>query len=233
MGKLYLGNRKHKIYLGNKKIKRAYLGTNSIYSAGNIVTYIVGDSIYQEEMYEGESVLNPKTFTPSIIDKTFLGWSMSHDSTNIITSMVMEEEPVTLYGVFKVKDIVLTQTSYGSGDSSNYIAGPFNVDPNKYTFWLYTANYGVWERSGAYSDLWQGRPRYSESQDKWMSDNGAICYGNSWANAKEVGEKNFVCPDDPQCRNLIPRPNTYVTYNGSNNSYAAAKLVAVGKTIVA
>lgn len=222
-------NSKIKLLSGDK-IKKIYCQNSVVYSSGNIVTYICNGQTYLEEVEEGASVLNPNTFTPSLSGATFLGWSLSAGQTNVLTEMIMNDEPITLYGVFKYNDIVLLTSSYGSGDNCNYVSGPYNVDPNKYTFWLYTANYGVWERSGAYSDAWQGKPHFSESKDEWNASSGAVKYISSYANGRTVGEYTYYCPDC--AKNITPRGNTYITWEGSNRSYSSAKLIAVGKVVV-
>ena len=41
MAKAFIGASGHKLYLGASKIKKAYIGNQRVYSAGNIVTYKV------------------------------------------------------------------------------------------------------------------------------------------------------------------------------------------------
>ena len=60
------GTSKMKLFGGSEKIRKAYLGTEKIYSAGSIVTYYVdSNTYYQEEVDSDASCLNPTTFTPS------------------------------------------------------------------------------------------------------------------------------------------------------------------------
>lgn len=90
------------LYMGAAKVKKAYLGAAMVYSAGNIVTYHVdAGTTYQEEVDEGESCLQPKTFTPSKSGWTFVGWRAdAAASGDVLGSRVMGDEPVALYAVF-------------------------------------------------------------------------------------------------------------------------------------
>ena len=97
------GTSKLKLFGGDEKIKKAYLGTEKIYSAGNIVTYRVDSGVtYQEEVDSDASCLNPTTFTPSKSGWEFVGWK-THDAANadVLSSKIMGDEPVALYAVFK------------------------------------------------------------------------------------------------------------------------------------
>lgn len=103
MAKAFIGASGHKLYLGASKIKKAYIGNQRVYSAGNIVTYKVdGNTTYQEEVDSDASCLSPKTFTPTKTGWTFVGWR--EDSTadgTVLSSKTMGDEPITLYAVFK------------------------------------------------------------------------------------------------------------------------------------
>ena len=94
---------KLKLFAGSYKVKKGYIGNNLVYSAGNIVTYHVDSGIvYQEEFDEGESVLSPKTFTPSKSGWVFVGWRTdSVANGTVLANKVVRDDPVALYAVFK------------------------------------------------------------------------------------------------------------------------------------
>lgn len=100
---VYYCSGKSKLFAGDKKVKKAYLGTEKIYSAGNIVTYCVDNGVtYQEEVDSDASCLNPTTFTPSKSGWTFVGWREDTTaSSDVLSSKIMGDEPVTLYAVFE------------------------------------------------------------------------------------------------------------------------------------
>ena len=104
---------------------------------GYKVTYIVNGSTYTELVQDGESCLSPKTFTPSLSDAKFLGWSASASSTNVLSSKVMNGTPVTLYAVWKYNDasIGFVSQSYSHeghmsyGGDNTFITG---INTSKY-----------------------------------------------------------------------------------------------------
>lgn len=102
MAKGYIGSTAHKAFLGKIKMKKGYVGTTSIYSAGNIVTYIVDSGVtYIEDVDEGISCLSPTSFTPQKNGWTFCGWrSDSTANGTVLSSKIMGDTPVTLYAVF-------------------------------------------------------------------------------------------------------------------------------------
>ena len=103
MAKVFMGATGCKMYLGAAKITKAYLGSQRVYSAGNIVTYKVDSGVtYQEEVDSGAFCLAPTTFTPAKSGWVFVGWR--EDATaagSVFASKVMGDEPVTLYAVFE------------------------------------------------------------------------------------------------------------------------------------
>lgn len=117
-----IGNKKSKLYIGNTKVSKAYLGSTKIYSSGNIVTYHVDTGItYQEEIDEGESCLSHKTFTPSKGGWDFIGWR--EDSTasgSVLSVKIMDDDPVTLYAVFRQ---TVTVTYYNNSTSDSKTSG--------------------------------------------------------------------------------------------------------------
>lgn len=101
---------------GDHRIAKMYCENNIIYSSGNIVTYIANSGItYQEEVEYGESCLEPKTFTPERENYTFAGWSTEPDGT-VVDSMVMGDDPITLYAVWTITPVTVGQnTGWSSG----------------------------------------------------------------------------------------------------------------------
>lgn len=102
-----IGNKKSKLNLGSKKVSRAYLGSTKIYSSGNTVMYYVDeDTVYREEVEEGESCLKPKTFIiPPKKGYLFVGWSLKSGG-EVLDSIIMGNEPITLYAVFQDANVM-------------------------------------------------------------------------------------------------------------------------------
>ena len=120
MGRTYLGNSyKIKMYLGNTPIHRMYLGNERIYPNAGMVTYHVDTNVtYTEEVDIDESILNPKTFTPSKSGWTFVGWRKDTSADgSVISNEVMTGDDVTLYAVFR-QTITLNYNGNGSTGGS-------------------------------------------------------------------------------------------------------------------
>lgn len=102
-----IGNKKSKLYLGNTKVLKAYLGSAKIYSSGNVATYYVDeDAVYREEIEEGKSCLEPKTFIiPKKNGYLFAGWSLESGG-EVLESIIMGDEPITLYAVFQDANVM-------------------------------------------------------------------------------------------------------------------------------
>lgn len=100
---IMVGTQKPKLFVGSTKVRKAYLGNVQIYSSGSIVTYVVDSGVsYQEEVDEGLSILNPTSFTPTKAGWTFVGWRQDTiASPTVLPSLVMGENPITLYAVFR------------------------------------------------------------------------------------------------------------------------------------
>lgn len=109
MAKIFIGSEGYKISLGTQKIKLAYLGDQRVYSAGNIVTYIVDTEVtYREEIDNGSSCLSPITFIPGKTGWTFIGWRDDNiASESVLTEKIMGDTPVILYAVFR-QEVILT-----------------------------------------------------------------------------------------------------------------------------
>lgn len=137
MAKLYIGNNSHKIYLGNEKIKKEYIGTERVYSSGNICVYYVNTSnTYQEEIDDGVSVLSPKSFTPVLSGWTFVGWRTDKiASGSVLSSLTMGDNPITLYAVFKqavtltkiINKSTTTTTGYRYYNNGNVANATFSI----------------------------------------------------------------------------------------------------------
>lgn len=123
----FFSSSKLKINYGNLKIKRGYAGTKLVYTCGNTVTYVVNGTNYNEDVEEGASVLSPTSFIPNKPGWTFRGWSKQAGSTNIQSTLIMGEAPITLYAVWSKGDYVpdqnLTFTYDGPADGLNYNPG--------------------------------------------------------------------------------------------------------------
>lgn len=117
---VYTGPSKGKWFMGINKVKKVYLGAGKVYSSGSIVTYMVDTNIsYQVETDEGNTVLSPKTFTPSKAGWTFKGWRIDKTASAPLSSMIMGDNPITLYAVFTQ---TITLGYSGNGSTSGSVA---------------------------------------------------------------------------------------------------------------
>lgn len=140
--------KKCKFWVGGKKVKKIYLGAKKVFSAGNWVTYKVDtNDTRSEEWDEGSSVLTPTTFTPTKSGWTFHGWKETLDAvSNVLTSKIMGDDPITLYGVFK-KLITLKvynnsttateKTGYSYYNNANVQNPSFTVSPATKSGWAF------------------------------------------------------------------------------------------------
>lgn len=122
-----LNGGKAKVRLGAQKVKRVYKGTERVYSAGSVVTYVVGDAEYREELEEGESCLQPGSFTvPDREGYALAGWSAEPGGA-VLDSMVMEGDPITLYAVWKGQPFELALD--GNGWTKRVRGNNFRIGP--------------------------------------------------------------------------------------------------------
>jgi len=147
MAKGYIGSNTYKCFLGNVKMKKGYIGGTRVYSAGEIVTYIIDTGITkQEEVDEGSSTLSPKTFTPSKTGWTFIGWRSDKTANgSVLTSKIMGDSPITLYAVFRQTITVsydgnghtggstASQTGYRYYNNGNVANPSFTLQSNGFT----------------------------------------------------------------------------------------------------
>lgn len=108
-----------KIALDIVDISKISIGNILIYSAGNIVTYHVDNGItYQEEVDSDETVLHPKTFSTVKEGWEFVGWRLDDvASSDILEELIMGDEPITLYAVFR-QEITLSYDANGGSGST-------------------------------------------------------------------------------------------------------------------
>ena len=122
MAKTSFGNTDiYKVSVGDLyNITKISIGDKLVYTAGNIVTYHVDkDVVYTEEVDADETVLSPKTFVPTKSGWVFHGWRQDVSANGtIINQLVMGDEPITLYAVFK-QTITLT---YYNGNTTKKTA---------------------------------------------------------------------------------------------------------------
>lgn len=126
------GTSKLKLFAGDKKVKKAYLGTEKIYSAGNIVvTYHVDSGVtYQEEVDSDTNCLKPTTFTPTKSGYTFVGWREDIiPNPYILPSKVLGKEPIVLYAVFTKEVTVYTYDEQERTQNGNVYYNNGNVSP--------------------------------------------------------------------------------------------------------
>lgn len=142
--------KKCKFWVGDKKVKKIYLGAQKVFSAGNLVTYKVDTNYTRtEEWDEGLSVLTPATFTPTKPGWIFHGWKETLEAVStILSSKIMGDDPITLYGVFK-KLVTLTlynnsttaekekKTGYRYYNNENITDPSFTVTPDTKNGWTF------------------------------------------------------------------------------------------------
>lgn len=104
-----------------------------------------------------------------------------------------------------------------------HYGGPYNYDPNKYTYTLGVAAHG----GGVSAGLYIGTPRYSESKDKWRTDNGSSLYKSIGASKKTNGDGVWQ-----YLRNITPVGNLYVALSIDKGYWGSMSLTAVGKTVI-
>ena len=107
---------------------------------GSIVHYIVNNETYTETVNLGESVLEPKTFSPSKENAIFKGWSLSITSTDILSDKVADGNEITLYAVWQYSDEIVSSTSQSLSDPGWNVSGEYfnktwysNIDMSLYS----------------------------------------------------------------------------------------------------
>lgn len=141
----YIGGKKQKLYCGGVKIRKQYCQNNKIYSSGNFVYYNVDGKVYSEEFDEGLSVLNPSSFVPTKTGWEFVGWrSDTVASASVISSLVMGDNEITLYAVFRQTVVVTyyndsttpkTDTKYRYYNSGNVVNPTFKLSQASKSGW--------------------------------------------------------------------------------------------------
>lgn len=111
--------------------------TYNVWGSESPVVYVVDTNVaYSEDVLNGDSVLSPKTFTPTKNGYTFVGWRKDKTaSSSVLTSAVMEGDPITLYAVFS-KDITLTYynaTSKAATTTGKQYYNNGNINNPKFT----------------------------------------------------------------------------------------------------
>lgn len=118
---VYKGNQRlKKPFTGSQRIKQAYVGNVRVFTSSNMVYYHVDTgNIKQEEVDYGASTLSPKTFTPVKTGYSFVGWSGSATSHNVLSSNIMGDNPVHLYAVFRQN---ITVTYYNGNATASTVS---------------------------------------------------------------------------------------------------------------
>lgn len=102
-------------------VKKWYHNGVKVFSSGALITYVCNGEKYTEEVDSGASALNP-SFTPKLEGATFLGWSLLSNDTTVEDEVIVEDDPFTLYAVFKYNDVVL------KSGGSYYDYGAYDTD---------------------------------------------------------------------------------------------------------
>lgn len=135
---IMMQNRKIKLMCGGSKITKMYCQGDVIYSSGNIVMYYVDEyTVFQEEVEQGESCLEPKSFTPYREGYTFAGWSLE-PSGAVVDSMIMKDEPIMLYAVWIMPQTLIVDNVWcinGVSGSKWTIVNGLNITDWAYGSW--------------------------------------------------------------------------------------------------
>lgn len=139
-----------KMQFNGQKVKKWNHNGVRVFSAGNIVTYQVDSGTsYQEEVDCEASCLSPTTFTPKKSGWTFVGWREdTAASSEVLSSKVMGDEPITLYAVFRQ---TVTVTYYNASTTKQTTTGYryYNNGNNTYpSFKLYQTAISGWTARG-------------------------------------------------------------------------------------
>lgn len=212
-----------KLFAGNTKIKKGYLGSAKVFSAGNTVTYHVDSGvIYQEEWEYGTSVLSPHTFVPTKAGYSFIGWKQdSSASGNTITSLLMADDPISLYAVFE-KAITLTACNGNANPAADTKYAYYNNGNETYPqFTLEQASLSVEGNSAGWIPIgWSVSPdsatvAYSSLSNTTLYSDTTLygCY------QKAVGMWYLCDPLDLRAGETKERSTAY--YNSSGTSIGA------------
>lgn len=136
--KIY-GAKPKRMYIGGLKAKKVYCMGERVWSAGNIVTYIVDGTEYKEEVESGNSVLSPTSFTPTKAGYTFSGWSLTSGG-DILTELIMDSEPITLYACWTFNTIDVYSGTWSLYSSSKGNGGAVDVSNKQ----LHVAGYSIY-----------------------------------------------------------------------------------------
>lgn len=205
------GTSKMKLFGGSEKIKKAYLDTEKIYSAGNIVTYHVDrDEWYTEEVDSDASCLNPTTFTPTKSGWEFVGWrSDTTASDSVWTSKVMGDDPINLFAVFK-QDVTLTY--YDNSTSAKYKYGTRYYNNG-------TQDNPAWFMAQSSKDGWTARGWATGT-----AGNASVAYNNSTyititkdTTIYGLYEQSVAC--------------NFISYNKTETKYATRYYNSYGNTL--
>lgn len=89
-----------KLMCGGHKVAKIYCAGSVVYASGNVCTYHVDGSTYQEEVDEGASCLSPASFTvPEKAGYAFAGWSLQSGG-DALADLIMADDPIELYAVW-------------------------------------------------------------------------------------------------------------------------------------
>lgn len=154
-------------------IKKIYCQNSVIFSTGNMVTYATGNGTYKEDVEEGATCLAPKTFTPTLSGWTFIGWRADQTASGVVLdSLIMGEEPVTLYAVFR-QTITLSYAGNGAtGGSTANQTGYRYYNNGNVANPSFTVRANGFARSGYIFTGWKsGSTAYTAGQSVTLSAN--------------------------------------------------------------
>lgn len=240
------GTTKMKLFAGEDKIKKAYLGTEKIYSAGSTVTYYVdSNTYYTEEVDSGVSCLNP---TPTKSGWEFLGWREDTvASGDVLSGKIMGDEPIALYAVFRQTVTVsyyqvsnsTKQQSTGNKyyNNGNYLDPIFTIYPNGYgsewTFRGWTTGTDA-DASVTYAEIINRKFSSDVTLYVLLQRPVTLSYNGNGASSGTVGSETKYVYLNSYGANTIKNPSFTLKSNGygrSGYTFTGWDLGAVDATV--
>lgn len=145
------------------------------------VIYVIDNGVsYGEKVYNGETILMPKTFNPDKLGWYFLGWKLDKTADgSVLQEKNMEGEDVTLYAVF-YQDITLqcrvpVDASGGPYEERNGKRYYNNLNVNNPLFTVAQKDQTGWIKRGwSAQNAVDGAIAYNEIKDTPFSQNAAL-----------------------------------------------------------
>lgn len=173
----------------------------------NKVTYIYDEAFHEEVYNVGEDCLHP-SITPTKTDYEFLGWTDDIESTDVLTSCVMETSPFALFAVWKHIDVTIENDI-----NHSYVPGVSGM----VGFNLLEVNSEYFDRI----DLEMIAELSNKPIDQFTNSYFYLCltskkYDNSSCNISTDAIKTFSLRHYIKSGTTILDDPTYIGYNGAS-----------------